>query len=426
MGEGDVRIAVLGAGIVGLTTAYQLVRRGHEVTVIDRRPGPAMECSHANGGYIAISQAVPWSAPGVPTKTLLSMLRPDAPILLHAGQLPRMWRWGLAFLRASRADISWRNTLAVLRLALYSFEQLKRVRGEIVLDDRPVLGGSLKVFSDGKALAAAIAESERQRPLGLDHRVLDRKQMLALVPALAPRLEQLAGGIHYPQEENGDCFAFASGLAAWCGGQGASLLFGRRIVGLEAERGRIAAVVTDRGRLVADAYVLAAGADAPLLMRPLGPRLPVIPVKGYSLTLPRSVWPEAPALPVLDEHRKFGYAPLGTDRLRLSGFAEIAGYDTTPRPRRSAAFVRAFTGLFPQLAGGIAAAQPQPFCCLRPVTPSGLPILGAGRFANLFYNVGHGHLGWTLAHGTAAIVADLIDGRAAAIDIAPYRPKAGM
>ena len=421
-----MRVAVLGAGIVGLTTAYQLVRRGHEVTIVDRQSGPAMECSHANGGYIAISQAAPWSAPGVPTETFLSMLRPDAPILLHAGQLPRMAGWGLAFLRASRAEVSWRNTLAVLRLALYSLEQLKRVRAEIPIDYHPVAAGSLKVFSDGKTLAAAVAESERQRPLGLEHRVLDRPQILALVPALAPRLQDLVGALHYPQEENGDCYAFARGLADWCGRQGAALLYNRRIAALETEGDRIVAVRTDQEHIAADIYVLAAGAESPRLMRPLRCRLPIIPVKGYSLTLPRSAWPEAPIIPVLDEHRKFGYAPLGPDRLRLSGFAEIAGYDTTPRPRRTAAFLRAFTGLFPQLADAIAKQPPQPFCCLRPVTPSGLPILGPGRFRNLHYNVGHGHLGWTLSHGTAAIVADTIDGQAAALDPAPYRPGAAM
>ncbi len=153
-----MRVAVLGAGIVGLTTAYQLVRRGHEVSIVDRQPGPALECSHANGGYIAISQAVPWSAPGVPAKTLLSMLQPDAPILLHAGQLPRMWRWGLEFLRASRAEVSWRNTLAVLRLALHSFEQLKRVRADAAIEYGPVMGGCLKLFSDARTMAAALAE----------------------------------------------------------------------------------------------------------------------------------------------------------------------------------------------------------------------------------------------------------------------------
>src|SRR5262249_40599589 len=153
-----------------------------------------------------------WSAPGVPTETFLSMLRPDAPILLHVGQLPRIAGWGLAFLRASRAEVSWRNTLAILRLALYSHEQLKRVRAEIAIDYHPVTAGSLKVYSDRKTMAAAVAESERQRVLGLDHRVLDRPQMLALVPALAPRLRDLVGAIHYPQEENGDCYAFARGV----------------------------------------------------------------------------------------------------------------------------------------------------------------------------------------------------------------------
>src|SRR6185312_7717869 len=167
-GEAIVQIAVLGAGIVGLTTAYQLVRRGHEVTIVDRQAGPALECSHANGGYVAISQAVPWSAPGVPIKTLLSMLRPDAPILLHAGQLPRMWRWGLEFLRFSRAEVSWRHTQALLRLALHSFEQLKRVCADAAIDYSPVLGGPLKLFSDARTMTEALAESERQRPFGLD------------------------------------------------------------------------------------------------------------------------------------------------------------------------------------------------------------------------------------------------------------------
>jgi D-amino-acid dehydrogenase len=425
-GEGAVRVAVLGAGIVGLTTAYQLVRRGHEVSIVDRQPGPALECSHANGGYIAISQAVPWSAPGVPTKTLLSMLQSDAPILLHAGQLPRMWRWGLEFLRASRAEVSWRNTQALLRLALHSLEQLKRVRADAAIDYSPVLGGSLKLYSDAQTMAEALAESERQRPFGLNFHLLDRQQIVARVPALAPRIEQLTGAIHYPDEEGGDCFAFARGLADWCGRRGATLLFNRRVVGLETSGDSIAAIRTDQDRITADVYVLAAGGETPRLMRPLGCRLPIIPVKGYSLTLPRSAWPEAPMTPVLDERRKFGYAPLGADRLRLSGLAEIAGYDTTPQPRRTAAFVRTFTELFPQLADVMAKQPPQPFCCLRPVTPSGLPILGPGRFRNLHYNVGHGHLGWTLAHGTAALVADLIDGAPAALDPSPYRPGRDM
>ncbi len=186
-----MKVIVLGGGVIGVTTAYFLLHDGHEVTLVERQPGVARECSHANGGFVAISQAVPWSAPGVPTKTLKTMAQPDAPILIHTSQLPRIWRWGLDFLRASRAGPFFANTQAVLRLALYSLEALKEIRAATGLDYDRVTGGALKVYSDQQSLDEAIAISERQRPLGLDFRVLDRKACLALVPALAPRIDSL-------------------------------------------------------------------------------------------------------------------------------------------------------------------------------------------------------------------------------------------
>jgi D-amino-acid dehydrogenase len=337
-----------------------------------------------------------------------------------------MWRWGLAFLGASRAATSWENTRRVLRLALYSFEALKQIRAETGVRYDPVTGGPLKVYSDAASLAEGVAASEAQRSLGLNYRLLSPQDCVALVPALAPRASTLAGGILYPDEENGDCYAFARGLAEFCAARGASFAFDTRILRLEAEGDRITGVITDKGRLTADVYVLATGADSPLLMRPLGLQLPIIPVKGYSLTLPRALWPEAPRRPVLDETRKFGYAPLGADRLRMTGFAEIAGYDTLPRARRTRAFVKAFTGLFPQLEAALTRTALQPFCCLRPVTPDGLPILGPSRYRNLHYNIGQGHLGWTLAHGSAQIVAALIAGRDPGIDLAGYTARPGQ
>jgi D-amino-acid dehydrogenase len=421
-----MKVIVLGAGVVGVTTAYYLLKDGHEVMLIDRQAGVARECSHANGGFVAISQAVPWSAPGVPTKTLRTMAQPNAPILMHVSQLPRMWRWGLDFIRCSRAVPSWENTKRVLRLSLFSFEALKEIRADTGVDYDAVEGGALKVYSDQKSLDQAVAVSKRQQPLGLAFRILDRQSCLDLVPALAPRIDTLAGGIHFEAEEGGDCFKFTEGLAAWCRDRGATLRLKTRVERLETDGLQITGVQTDGGEFVAEAYVLALGADSPLLMRPLGVRLPIIPVKGYSVTVPKAPFPEAPTIPVLDEMRKFGMMPL-PDRLRMSGLAEIAGYDTVPEARRTQAFVAGFTGLFPQLqkcleaAGGL-----KPFCCLRPVTPQGPPILGRSRYANLYYNTGQGHLGWTLAHGSAKIVAALVARRDPGIDTSGLCPAPGQ
>ncbi len=421
-----MKVIVLGGGVVGLTTVYFLLQDRHEVTLVERQPGVARECSHANGGFVAISQAVPWSAPGVPTKTLKTMTRPDAPILIHARQLPQIWRWGLDFMRASRAGPSWENTRNVLRLALYSLDALKEIRTATGIDYDRVTGGALKVYSDQKSLDEALAVSERQRPFGLDFRVLDRKACLELVPALAPRIDSLSGGIHFLDEEGGDCFKFCERLAAWCAGRGAEFRFDTRIEALEIDRARVTGARSDRGLLSADAYVLALGADSPLLMRPLGIRLPIIPAKGYSITVPKAPFPDAPTIPVLDELRKFGMMPL-PDRLRMSGLAEIAGYDTVPQERRFRAFVAGFTGLFPQLEKCLeAAGELRPFCCLRPVTPLGPPILGRSRFSNLFYNVGQGHLGWTLAHGSAKIVAALLADRDPGLDLKGLLPTSAQ
>lgn len=417
-----MRIAIIGGGVVGVTSAYELVKEGHEVTVIDRQPDVALECSHANGGYVAVSQAVPWSAPGVPSKTLLGMFAEDAPIVLHPSQLPAVWRWGLEFLASSRAAPSWQNTQHILRLALYSFATLKETRDAETIDYAPIKKGSLKVFFDQSTLDEAVTASQAQVALGVSYRRFSAADCAALVPALAPTMPRLAGGLHYPEEEGGDCCAFTRALAAICAKRGVKFAFDTTVTGFEGDGERILAVLTNSGRKAFDAFVLAAGADSPILARPLGLRLPIIPVKGYSLTFPRLLWPEAPDMQVLDEKHKFGYAPLGHDRLRMTGFAEISGYDTEPEPARTTAFVRSFIGLFPQLEGRIRVSKLKPFCCLRPVTPSGLPIIGRSRLQNLYCNVGHGHLGWTLAHGSARLLAASLAGRKGDIDTTGYEP----
>ena len=414
-----MKTIVLGGGILGACTAYYLVRHGHDVTVIDRQPGIARECSFANGGFIAIGQAVPWSAPGVPMKVLKTFGQPSAPILIRIPELPRMWRWGLQFLRSCTARRSWENTGHVLRLSLYSARALDEVRAETGISYDAVTKGSLKVFSDTAALEDAARLSERQRPLGLNFEVIDTKRCLSLVPGLAPKAETLRGGIFFPDEQSGDCFKFANGIAEYSRARGAEYRFDTTVRALEAEGGRITGVVTDKGRLTADNYVLSLGAESPIVARTVGIRLPIYPIKGYSITLPSAPWYDAPTIPVLDEGRKFGLTPFG-GRLRLTGFAEAAGYDTKPRADRFAAFMAAILSLFPDLQNCIDATVLEPSCCLRPVTPQGPPILGASRYENLFYNTGQGHLGWTHACGSSRLVADIVDGRPPEIDMSGY------
>lgn len=418
-----MKIAVLGAGIVGITTAYQLTRDGHEVILVDRQPDVSLECSYANGGFVAISQSVPWSSPGVVPKMIATMFRSDAPILLHPAQLPAMWRWGLEFLSCSRAGVSWEHTKQILRLSLYSFELLKRVREQARVEYFARAKGCLKIYADQRSLDESVKVQDAQIPFGLQYRLLDPVHCLELVPALHATRHSLAGGIYVPNEESGDCYEFGKALTQRIVEGGATLRLSSAIEGIRLEGNRIASVVTATGPIVADSYVLAAGADAPLIMRSLGIRIPIIPVKGYSLTVPRDPWPDAPDLQVVDEKNLFGLNPMGSDRLRLAGLAEIVGYDREPRRRRKKAFIAGFLNRFPQLAACLEQTKQEPFCCLRPVTPSGLPILGQSRLTNLFYNIGHGHLGWTLAHGTARIVADVIARRTPEIDIAGYRAR---
>jgi D-amino-acid dehydrogenase len=418
-----MKIAVLGAGIVGITTAYQLTRDGHEVVIVDRQPDVSLECSYANGGFIAISQAVPWSSPGVLLRVLTTMFRSDAPILLHPSQLPKIWRWGIEFLSCSSAPISWENTKHILSLALYSLDVLRKVRDEARVEYFKRTNGCLKIYADQHSFDEAARSQEAQIPLGINFKVLDTSQCMKMVPALGATQENLAGGIYVPDEEGGDCYEFAKVLSQRIRDAGGTFRFSSAVERFEMEGDRVAKVITAAGPIVADRYVLAAGADAPLIMHAHGVRLPIIPVKGYSLTLPRDPWPDAPDLQIVDEKNLFGLNPLGTNRLRLAGLAEIAGYNTTPQPRRTDAFIAGFLSRFPQLNACLNRSAMEPFCCLRPVTPNGLPILGQSRFTNLFYNIGHGHLGWTLAHGTARIVADLIAGKPPALDVTACRPR---
>lgn len=411
----------MGAGVVGTAAAWFLAEAGHEVTVIDRQPGPGLETSFANGGQISASHVEPWAGPRTPVQALKWLGDPDAPLVFRWARWdPALWLWLMRFLRNCTPARASLNTERALRVALYSRASLKALRAETGLhyDERTL--GILQVFHDdrdfeeGRRLAAEVAAN------GLSSAILERPETLALEPALTHAAEPLVGGIHFPDDESGDAHLFTKGLAALAAARlGVDFRHGVSIQGIEHRAGHVTGVRTDAGTFVADAYVLALGSFSPLLARDLGLTLPVYPAKGYSITVPVRAEleggnaPGAPTVSITDGAYKMVYSRLG-DRLRAAGTAELAGWDQQMRDRRAQTILRNARRLFP-LAGDYDAAEK--WCGLRPKTPDSVPIIGRTAFSNLFLNTGHGVLGWTMSVGSGRIIADLVSGREPEVDI---------
>ena len=411
-----MKVVVLGGGISGTVTAYFLAKDGHDVTLIERRAGVAQETSFANGGIICPSMSEPWASPGAPTSILRWLGRDDAPLLLRLHALPGFWRWGLMFIRNCGRERYLRNARTNLRLALYSLEVFQRVRDELEISYDLRRAGSLKLYTDPRALGHALEECAALADLGLDYRAVDPAECVEIEPALASAAPTLAGGIYYPRDETGDCFKFAEAMAAHAEALGVIFRHETTIDRLGTEDGALAWVETDRGRVIGDRFVLAAGAFSPLLGRQLGLTIPIYPVKGVTLSLPIGGWSEAPCVAIVDEERKFGIVRLG-ERLRIAGSAEFTGYDATPDPARCRAILDNARQVFPELAACAKADLATPWAGLRPMTPDGPPILGPTSIRNLFINAGGGHLGWTFSCGAGRLVADLVVGERPEIDL---------
>lgn len=406
-----MRVLVLGGGVIGVTTAWFLARNGHEVSLVEREQGVALGTSYANGAMIHTSLVEPWNEPGIALKLLQWIGRDDAPAVLRAKAIPGMLGWGLAFLRNATTARHRRHTLVNLRLALLSAKTLKEVRRETGIEHDQRERGILKILREPAALDAGVAHAKMLAAGGdVPFQVLDRAAVFALEPALAEGGDTICGGILFPEDESGDCHLFSHRLAEAFARAGGTLRLGSTIERIEAEGDRVSGVIADGARLEADAYVLTAGWSSPALARGLGLRLPINPVKGYSITAPRGGWNDAPQIAVVDESLKIGIVPLG-DRLRLAGSAEFTGADTTLNRRRSDYIWRTALGVYPALARHVDLGAVERWTGLRPMTPDGPPILGPTRYRNLLLNTGHGHLGWTFACGSAQVIAALIAGR---------------
>ncbi len=406
-GVSGMKIVVLGAGVIGVTSAWALVRAGHQVTVVDRQPAAAMETSFANAGEVSPGYSTPWAAPGIPQKALRWMFQRHAPLVLHASADPVRAGWMARMLGNCTSDAYAVNKSRMMRIAEYSRDRLGMLRAEtgIRYDERTQ--GTLQVFRDAKQVKAVQKDIKVLKADGVAFEELDVDGCIAAEPGLAQARHRLAGGLRLPGDETGDCHIFTQGLAALAAAHGVVFHYDTTIHGLEGTAGRIEAALTSAGRLTADAFVVALGSHSPALVRPFGIRLPVHPVKGYSLTLPIVDESRAPVSTVMDETYKVAITRLG-DRIRVGGLAELAGFDLSLSPRRRATLAKSVGELF----GGAGDLDAATFWTgLRPMTPDGTPIVGATPVGNLWLNTGHGTLGWTMAAGSAAVLADLMTGR---------------
>jgi D-amino-acid dehydrogenase len=416
-----MRIIVLGAGLTGVTSAWFLAEDGHEVTVIERQPGPALETSFANGGQISTSHAVPWANPAAPWQVLKWLGREDAPLLWRFSADLAQWSWGLRFLRECTPARTRANIRAILALALDSRARLKALRRELALDYACLERGILHFYTDPAEFARAIPQAALMREFGCERVVRTAAECLAIEPALAHAAAPIVGGTFTADDESGDAQLFTAALVERGAARGVRFRYNTPLAGIEATGGQVAAVrLANDERLVADAYVVALGSYSTLLLRPLGIDIPVYPAKGYSITVPLQPGALASEVSLIDDEVKMVYSRLG-ERLRVAGTAEFTGYDTTLNPARLGALVRRTRQMFPQLE--FSAAAVEHWAGLRPATPSNVPIIGPTALKNLYLNTGHGTLGWTMVVGSGRLLADHVAGRTPEIDPRPYLPS---
>lgn len=409
----EMDVLILGGGVVGITTAYQLQKDGHAVTVLEQAGQVAEGTSWGNAGMIAPGHSFVWSSPAAPMILLKSLFLKDQALRFRLSADPQLYLWSLRFLGECTAEKARRNTLLKHRLAVHSQAVLQAVVAAEGIDYDRTASGILYFHRSPQALEKGVQTMRLLEADGQEIRVLDGAEIVRREPALAAAQGGIAGGILCPTDETGDCCKFTRALAALVEQRGGRIVTGAKILRLERTGDRLAKVATDKGDFTAEAYVLSLGAESPILARRIGLSLPIYPIKGYSLTIPITDRAAAPRLPVIDEHNLVAITPMG-DRLRVTATAEFAGYDRSHKPADFAFMKRVAQSLFPE---GIDYARAEMWAGLRPMTPDNLPLLGRRGIRNLWLNCGHGHIGWTMSHGSARIVADLMAGRAPSISL---------
>jgi D-amino-acid dehydrogenase len=408
-----MKVVVLGGGVVGISSAYFLARAGMDVTVVERRSGPALETSYANAGQVSPGYSTPWAAPGIPLKALKWMFQRHAPLSIRPDGSLSQLLWIARMLRECTRSRYAVNKARMMQLAEYSRDVLRQLRHDAALSYEQRSLGTVQLFRSAAQFDAAARDVEVLQACGVPFELLDREQVARAEPALAHSKHKLSGGLRLPNDETGDCNLFTRQLAEKAVQLGVQMRFDTQVRGIEASGGRFTAVVLEDGqRLLAHRCVMALGSHTPQWLAPLGIRVPVYPVKGYSLTLPLLHEERAPVSTVLDETFKVAVTRFDR-RIRVGGMAELCGFDLTLRQRRRETLEHVVQDLF-HMGGDVRRAEF--WCGLRPMTPDSTPIVGRTGVEGLFLNTGHGTLGWTMAAGSGRLIADLVANRKPEID----------
>jgi D-amino-acid dehydrogenase len=416
----DDATIIIGGGLIGLTTAWELVSRGVAVEVLEARDDVAVQTSYANGGILTASMPDPWNAPDAYKHLAASLFNPYSPMKLRLRALPSLSYWGPKFLYHSTPKRHSYATRASYLLATYSISETRKLREKLDLQYAAGTTGTLKVFRNAKAMVGPRNLAEELSTLGLEYETLDADATIEAEPQLAHVRDAIVGALRFPDDESGDAHLFCRALANLIRKNGSVIRCGTVVTALKENRGRIVGIEVCGQIQIANRVILAAGNGSVHLARTVGVTLPIKPAKGYSVTIRQHGLSDWPRLPVIDDVMHAAVVPLG-ERMRLAGTAEFTGFDTSIRTSRIDNLFELLDKLYPHIAARVDRRAAEPWAGLRPMSADGLPFIGPAGPDGLYLNTGHGHLGWTHAIGSAKLLTDLIQRRTPAIDPIPFR-----
>ncbi len=414
-----MKIAIIGAGLIGTTTAYYLNQYGHDVSVYERREAAALETSFANAGIITPSLSDPWNAPGAIKKIFNSIGKEDSSLLLRPHVIPSLLGWGIQFSHYSNSKRHIESMISNAKITHYSLQTLQELRQHVTLNYDEITKGVIHIFRDESMLHATSKKACKLEQYNIPYQLLNNHELIKLEPALKDIEDKIVGALYYPSDEAGDAHKFCQQLAEHAAKQGVKFHFNCDISGITLNGSRVQSLQYQSHHVAVDRLIIAAGSYSPCLLKPLGLKLPVQPVKGYSITVPMQNWPTPPTIPVADDDLHAAVTPLD-NCMRVAGTAELAGYDLSIKSRRVNNLVNMLKQIYPNFSDYIDANNLSPWCGLRPVTPDGVPVIGETSIEHLYLNTGHSHLGWTMAAGSGKLLADIIEKGTADIDIQPY------